>query len=35
MYLRKASLDQHPRSIIVKMDTPAKYIAIAAPLLAE
>jgi hypothetical protein len=35
MYQRKASLDQQPRSMMVKTGTPAKYMAIAAPLLAE
>jgi hypothetical protein len=35
MYLSKASLDHRPRSIIVKTGMPAKYMAIAAPLLAE
>jgi len=35
MYLRKASLDHLPNSIIVNTGTPAKYIAIAALLLAE
>jgi hypothetical protein len=35
MYLRKASLDQRPRSMIVNTGTPARNIAIAAPLLAE
>jgi hypothetical protein len=35
IYLRNASLDRHPRSIIVYTGMPDKYIAIAAPLLAE
>jgi len=35
MYLKKASLDQRPRSIIVKTGTPPRYIAMAAPLRAE
>jgi len=35
IYLRKASLDHRPSSIIVNTGTPARYIAIAAPLLAE
>ncbi len=35
MYLKNASLDQRPSSIIVNTGTPARYIAIAAPLLAE
>jgi hypothetical protein len=35
MYRRNASLDQRLRSITVYTETPARYIAIAAPLLAE
>ncbi len=35
MYRRKALLDQRPISIIVYTGTPARYIAIAAPLLVE
>jgi len=35
IYLRKASLDHRPRSIIVKTGTWANYIAMAAPLWAE
>ncbi len=35
MYLKKASLAHLPRSMIVNTGTPVRYIAIAAPLLAE
>jgi hypothetical protein len=35
MYLRKASLDHLPNNMIVNTGTCAKYMAIAAPLLAE
>jgi hypothetical protein len=31
MYFRKARLDQHPISMIEKIGTPARYMAIAAP----
>jgi len=35
MYLKKASLDQRPSNMMVNTGTWAKYIAMAAPLLAE